>query len=85
MTNDEDFPKKCQVLAAFWSKHRENPELTDLVNFYSVGLPLAFMQEHNLCVVTDKGIGYINDTFNELVKIVENEEEHSDQIAEFFR
>lgn len=83
MTNDEDFPKRCQVLAEFWIKHRDNPELAGFFNYHGIGLPLAFMQEHNLCVATDKGIEHINETFNDLVEIVENEEEHSDQIAEF--
>lgn len=84
MTIDEDFLKKCQVLAEFWSKYKDNELLADIVNYNNLGLPLAFMHENNLCIATDEGIGYINDTFNYLVEIAESKEEHSDQIAEFF-
>ena len=83
MTTDEDFTKKCRVLAAFWSKHRNNPQLADLIDHHNIGFPLAFMQEHNLCVATEKGIEEINETFNDLVAIVEDKEEHSDLISKF--
>ena len=83
MTTDEDFTKKCRVLAAFWSKHRNNPQLADLIDHHNIGFPLAFMQEHNLCVATEKGIEEINETFNDLITIVEDKEEHSDLISEF--
>ena len=83
MTTDEDFTKKCRVLAAFWSKHRNNPQLADLIDHHNIGFPLAFMQEHNLCVATEKGIEEINETFNDLVTIVEDKEEHSDLISKF--
>ena len=83
MTIDEDFPKKCQVLASFWSKHRENSELAGFFNYHDLGLPLAFMQENNLCVATDKGIEYINETFNDLVEIVESGDEHFELISNF--
>ena len=83
MTTDEDFTKKCRVLAAFWSKHRNNPQLADLIDHHNIGFPLAFMQEHNLCVATEKGIEEINETFNDLVAIVEDKEEDSDLISKF--
>ena len=83
MTTNTDYSKKCQVLAEFWSKHKENPELADLVNYHNVGLPLAFMQENNLCVATDKGIEYINVTFDDLVTIVENGEKHFELVSNF--
>ena len=83
MTTNTDYSKKCQVLAEFWSKHKDNPELADLVNYHNVGLPLAFMQENNLCVATDKGIEYINDTFDDLVTIVENGEKHFELVSNF--
>jgi len=83
MTTNTDYSKKCQVLAEFWSKHKENPELADLVNYHNVGLPLAFMQENNLCVATDKGIEYINETFDDLVTIVENGDEHFELVSNF--
>ena len=82
-TTNTDYSKKCQVLAEFWSKHKENPELADLVNYHNVGLPLAFMQENNLCVATDKGIEYINETFDDLVDIVENGDKHFELISNF--
>ncbi len=50
------------MLAEFWIKHRDNPELAGFFNYHGIGLPLAFMQEHNLCVATDKGIEHINET-----------------------
>ena len=83
MTTNTDYSKKCQVLAEFWSKHKENPELADLVNYHNVGLPLAFMQKNNLCVATDKGIEYINVTFDDLVTIVENGEKHFELVSNF--
>ena len=70
-TTNTDYSKKCHVLADFWSKHKDNPALGDLLNYNNVGFPLAYMQEHNLCVATDNGINYINETFDNLVDIVE--------------
>ena len=82
-TTNTDYSKKCQVLAEFWVKHRENPELADFFNYHGIGLPLAFIQEYNFCVATDKGIEEINQVFDDLVEIVENGDEHFEIISNF--
>lgn len=81
MTINTDYSKKCQVLAEFWSKHKDNPALEDLISYNNVGFPLAYMQENNLCVATDNGIHYINETFNQLIEIVENGDEGFELIS----
>lgn len=83
MTTSTDYSKKCQVLAKFWSKHRDNPELANLVNYHNIGFPLAWLQEHGLCVPTDKGIEDINQAFDDLVEIVENGDEGFELISNF--
>ena len=82
-TTNTDYSKKCQVLADFWSKHKDNPALGDLLNYNNVGFPLAYMQEHNLCVATDNGINYINETFDNLIEIVELGDKHFEIISNF--
>jgi hypothetical protein len=83
MTTNTDYSKKCEVLAKFWSEHKDNPHLADLVNYNNVGFPLAYMQEHGLCVPTENGVGYINETFDMLVEIVEDADEGFELISNF--
>lgn len=83
MTTNEDFSKKCLVLAKFWTAHKNDPEMRELIEYHNLGFPLAYMQVQGLSISTDEGNNYIEDTFEDLVTMAKNDEKHSELITKF--
>jgi len=78
------FETRCRILGDFWFEHREEPDFEDFFAYNDIGLPLAYNTAEELAVPTEKGIGYINETFNLLLEEFEIDDDGFDSLEDLF-
>lgn len=66
-----DFSNKIAILSDLWINYREEDQLEDFILYNDIGLPLAYCVSSELATVDDKGIMYIEETFNLLCAALE--------------
>lgn len=61
------FDIKCEILGDLWINYKNDPQFVDFIQYNDIGLPLAFLISEQFVKINDKGILYINETFDLLL------------------
>jgi len=62
------FSKKCEILKDFYMEYRDPSwaavsDVHDIIRFYDLGFPAAMLVVDNAATLTDKGMQYVEDTW----------------------
>jgi hypothetical protein len=69
------FETRCNILGDLWTNYKHEEDLEDFVDYNDIGLPLAFTVAEDMSKPTSKGIAFINETWNILLKTLDIEED----------
>lgn len=61
--SETSFYDKAAILAELWLNYRQDEEFQDFVEYNDLGLPLAYAVDNDIVVVTEKVVGFIEETF----------------------
>ena len=65
------FSNNVEILADLWLNYSQDERFAGFAEINNVGLPLAFLVKYNFCTLTDEGTKSINDTFAELLDMID--------------
>ena len=66
------FSNKTRTLAQMWVNFREDSDFSDFIKFNDIALPLAYFYETGMVTeVTERGIEFIDQTWNLLISALE--------------
>ena len=57
------FSNKCDILGALYANYKDDPKLSDFIEFNDLGLPLAYLTSEGLCQLSTDGERYIEETW----------------------
>lgn len=84
MADTTDFSAKCEILADVWMEYRDDEAFADLIEFADLGFPLAYSVANGIVESNDSVVGFVNDTYDLLLKFLVLEDEGFDNINELF-
>ena len=84
MADTTDFSIRCEILADVWMEYREDEGFAELIEFADIGFPLAYMLDSGIVQVTDSAEGFVNDTFDLLLKTLKLEDTGFQNITHLF-
>lgn len=73
--NETLLSDKISILSEFWLRYKTDEEFLDFVEYNDLGLPLAFALNSDIVKITPEATGYIEETFELLLDILEIDEE----------
>lgn len=77
-----DFVNKVSILASLWANYQGDSGMADFMEFNDIGLPLAYLTEEKLAVMTDEGARFVNETFDLLLEALDIEDEGFEYLDE---
>jgi len=60
--------KRCEILSELWIQYKDQPELSDFMEYNDLGLALAFAVHEEIVKITQIAEGYINESFDLLLE-----------------
>lgn len=78
------FSNKCAILSDLWINYKDDEQFADFVEYNDLGLPLAYLIQNNMCVATDEGIRFVEETFDLLIESAEVEDTGFENLNEVF-
>ena len=73
---------KILILADLWIQERETPYVAEFMAYNDIGLPLAYMQQNNICEPSEIGEAFIDECFDLLLAGLELEDQGFSQLSE---
>ena len=64
------FSKKCEIITVFTDEFEGEDWTKDFFDFYNLGIPFAVGVADNLITLGDRGIEYVNDAWDGLLKLL---------------
>lgn len=83
ITTMTELDNKIKILAALHARYNDDEDMADFVEYNDLGLPMAYMADEGLVKVEEKGLLYIEETWNLFLQALEMEDmgfESLDQI-----
>jgi len=62
------FKIQCEILSEFWQSHKNDPKMSEFVEFNDLGLPLAYAINNEIVQGSDLATRYVNDTFSQFLE-----------------
>jgi hypothetical protein len=84
MADTTDFSARCEILADVWMEYRDDEGFKDLMEFADLGFPLAYAVANGMVESTEIIDGFVNDTYDLLLKTLGVADEGFQNINELF-
>lgn len=84
MTTNTDFSSKCDILTDIWNNHYEHVMFEDFIETYDLGFPMAYFISNGIVEATPLAKELVDDTFNELLRLFEYEDEGFESLTDFW-
>ena len=68
------FSNKCFILGSFFIQEVDNEEFANFFEYHNLGLPLAYAVSQDFCNITDKGMKWIENTWEEFLEALSIED-----------
>jgi hypothetical protein len=84
MAGTTDFHIRCEILADVWIEYREDEGFKELIEFADLGFPLAYLIDNGIVESNYLVEGYVDETFQLLLKTLKLEDTGFDNITDLF-
>jgi hypothetical protein len=76
---------KAFILGELWINYRQDEEFVDFIEYNDIGLPLAYMVSNNIVETNPMAQGFIDETFDLLLKGLGIEDEDFESLEEILQ
>lgn len=80
-----DFSSRCDILGKLYAHYRNETNMQDFFEFNDLGLPLAYHTTEGLCMPSEDGCRYINETWDMLMESLELSDIGFEDLEELFQ
>ena len=80
-----ELDKKIIILGDLYSKYNDDEDMGDFFEYNDLGLPMAYMISEELVSIADKGMLYIEETWNLFLEALEIEDMGFDNLEQVLK
>ena len=83
MMKGTPFAVQCEILSEFWHSNKNDPKMTEFVEFNDLGLPLAYAIGNKIVQGSDLATKYVTDTFSQFLELQNLSGQNFDSLSDF--